>query len=163
MDRNDFVLTPETIAHLSGLDILRQMVAGTLPCPPIAESLNFVFGEVEPGNVTFKAQPDFKFYNALNCVHGGYIATLLDTAMACSVQSRLPAGKNFTTLEFKVNFVRPVYEHTGIVTAVGSLIHLGRTTASAEGKLYDERGKLYAFATTTCAIFPLKVQDTPLG
>lgn len=149
------IVDPSSVAHLSGMDFLTQIKNGVLPRPPISAHLSFEVSELEPGKAVFKAQPKLEYYNAIACVHGGYIATLLDTAMACAIQTRLPAGKAYTTLEFKVNFIRAVYEKTGDIFAVGTLIHIGRTTATAEGKLVDANGKLYAFGTTTCSLFPI--------
>lgn len=149
------VVNPDQVIHLSGMEFLKRVQDGTLPRPPISAYLDFNIEELTPGKVVFKGTPRLDFYNAIACIHGGYITTLLDTAMACAIQTRLPAGKGYTTLELKVNFVRAVYEKTGPVYAVGNLIHIGRTTATAEGKLYDANDKLYAFATTTCSLFPL--------
>lgn len=146
------VVPKQEMLALSGMDFLQKVMAGELPRPPFSETMNMVITELSPGQTLFKATPDLTFYNAIGCVHGGYISTVLDSAMACAIQTKLPAGTAYTTLELKVNFIRPVLSQTGDIFAQGKLIHCGRTIATAEGKLYDGNGKLYAFATTTCAI-----------
>lgn len=153
------VVPKQEMLALSGMEFLQKLVAGELPRPPFSETMNMVITELSEGRTVFKAIPDLKFYNAIGCVHGGYISTVLDSAMACAIQTKLPARTAYTTLELKVNFIRPVLSQTGDVFAEGKLIHCGRTTATAEGKLYDGNGKLYAFATTTCAVMPLAKED----
>lgn len=132
------------------------MASGEVPYPPIAQLFPFQFTELTPGKVEVTAHPGIQHYNAIGCVHGGYLATLLDTAMACAIQTRLPAGKGFTTLEIKTNFIRPVFSDTGALKIRANLIHIGRTTATSEGKIYNSLEKVMAFGTTTCALFPLK-------
>ena len=139
----------------SSLEILRQMIAGELPQPPIAGTLDFYLAKIDYGRAEFVGTPKIDYYNPLGTTHGGYIATLLDSAMGCAVQSILEAGKGSTSLEFKVNFVRPVFEKTGRLKAVGDIINAGKQIVTAEAKLTDEAGKLYAHATTTCFIFDL--------
>ncbi len=150
--KNIGIVTPEEALNHSGMELLAKMRMGELPAPPFIDTMNINFTKLEHGEVTLSTTPSFDYYNGLGCLHGGVIATLLDTAMACAIQTQLAKGLAYTTLEFKVNFLRPVYEKTGVIYAEGNLIHYGRTTATAEGKLYDERRKLYAFATTTCII-----------
>ena len=140
---------------MSGHDFLTAIAEGRLPTPPIAETLNFRLVSVGSGTVTFEGHPGPAFYNPIGSVHGGYAATLLDSCMACAVHSTLPAGQGYTTLELKVNLVRALTESTGPVRAVGTVIHVGRTTATAEGRLVDAAGKLYAHGTTTCVLFAL--------
>lgn len=135
------------------LEIFRKMTAGEYPQPPIAEQFDFRIAEVERGRVVFEGNPKASYYNPLGTIHGGFIATLLDSAMACAIHTTLEAGKGSTTLEFKVNFARPIFEKTGTLRAVGEIINVGKQVATAEGKLIDENGKLYAHATTTCFIF----------
>lgn len=146
------IVPPEEALKYSGIDLLLKMKAGELPYPPFVETMGIEFDTIEDGLAIFLMKPAFAYYNGLGCLHGGVISTLLDTAMGCAVQTRIPQGVTYTTVEFKTNFLRPVYEHTGIIRAEARLIHIGRTTATAEAKLYDERGKLYAFSTTTCTI-----------
>ncbi len=137
------------------IEVFRKMVARELPAPPIGESFDFLLSEIEPGRAVFAGKPHAKFYNPLGTIHGGFICTLLDSAMACAIHSTLEAGKGSTSVEIKVNFVRPVFEKTGSLKAVGEVLNVGRQIASAEGKLLDENGKIYAHGTTTCFIFDL--------
>ena len=139
----------------NALEIFKKMAAGEYPAPPISEHFDFGLAEVERGRIVFEGKPKPQFYNPLGMIHGGFTATLLDSTMACAVHSTLEAGKGSTTLEIKVSFVRPVFEKTGTLRAVGEVINVGRQIATAEGKLLDENGKLYAHGTTTCFIFDL--------
>lgn len=146
------ILSPEEALNYSGMELLTKMNRGELPSPPFIHTMDIRFSKLEEGDVIVSYTPDSHFYNVLGCLHGGFISTLLDTAMACAIQTKLSKGQHYTTLEFKINFLRPVYVETGPIHAEGHIIHLGRTTATAEGKLYDDKGKLYAFGTTTCII-----------
>lgn len=137
---------------LSGLEFLQKIVAGELSPPPIAALMNFELVELSEGRAVFAVEPKEYHYNPIGVVHGGLAATLLDSAMGCAVHSTLPAGAAYTTLEIKVNFVRPMTADTGRVRAEAKLIHLGGRIATAEGRIIDERGKLYAHGTTTCLI-----------
>lgn len=137
---------------LSGLEFLQKIVAGELPRPPIAALMNFELVELSEGHAVFAVEPAEYHYNPIGVVHGGLAATLLDSATGCAVHSTLPAGASYTTLEIKVNFVRAMNAETGRVRAEAKLIHLGRKTATAEGRIVDEAGKLYAHGTTTCLI-----------
>ena len=141
------------ISELSGLERMRQMIAGELPAPPIAQLMNIQLVEADEGRVVFEGVPEEYHYNPIGMVHGGFAATLLDSAMGCAVHTLLPAGVAYTTLEFKLNFVKPVKLSTGKVRAVGTVLHGGRTTSLAEGRLVAPDGALYAHATTTCLIF----------
>lgn len=145
----------ETIARYDGLGFLHALISGELPYPPIIETLNFILLEAEKGRAVVQGVPLFAHYNPIGSVHGGWYCTLLDTALACAVHSTLPRGKGYTTLELKVNMVRPLTEKTGPVRAEGRIIHSGNQTAIAEGTLFDANGKLYASATTTCLIFDI--------
>ena len=138
---------------LSGLEYLRKIVAGELPRPPISALMNFGLVELGEGYAVFAVEPAEYHYNPIGVVHGGLAMTLLDSAMGCAVHSMLPAGAGYTTLEVKVNFVRAMTAETGRVRCEGKLIHLGGRTATAEGRILDEAGKLYAHGTTTCLIF----------
>ncbi len=137
---------------ISGLAYLKAMQAGELPLPPIAALLGMWISEASEGRVVFAAEPAECHYNPLGIVHGGLAATLLDSALGCVVLSMLPAGTIFTTLELKVNYLRPMTAETGTVYAEGNIIHLGERIATAEGRLTDAGGKLYAHGTTTCMI-----------
>ena len=121
----------------------------------MAEVLGFHLKEVEKGRVLFCGTPSFSYYNPVGFVHGGYAATLLDSCMACAIHSTLDAGFACTTLEIKVNFVRGLTHETGEVSAEGLIIHPGRRTATAEGKLRDSEGRVCAHASTTCLVFEL--------
>jgi uncharacterized protein (TIGR00369 family) len=135
-----------------GIDFLRKIIARELPQPPIAHTLDYQLLEVEEGRAVFGIQPKEMHYNPIGMVHGGIPCTLLDSAMGCAVHSTLPAGTGYTTLELKVNIVKAIGKDTGLLRAEGRLVHAGRSTAVAEGRLVDEAGKLYAHATTTCMI-----------
>ncbi len=138
---------------LSGLEYLGKIVAGELPRPPIGALMNFNITELSEGRAVFTVEPAEYHYNPIGVVHGGLAATLLDSAMGCAVHSTLPAGAGYTTLEIKVNYIRPMTAETGLVRCEAKVIHVGGRTATAEGRLEDERGKLYAYGTTTCIIF----------
>lgn len=137
---------------ISGIEYLRAMQAGELPPPPFAVLMDTWITEVSEGRVVFACEPAEYHYNPLGTVHGGVMATLLDSALGCAVQSLLPAGTTYTTLELKVNYLRPVTVKTGTIYAEGKTIHLGGRIATAEARLTDATGKLYAHATTTCII-----------
>ncbi|MCC5812325.1 MAG: PaaI family thioesterase [Ectothiorhodospiraceae bacterium] len=145
----------ETLAARSGLEFLQAIFSGELPHPPIGETLNFIPVLAEPGRVIFQGTPTAAHYNPIGSVHGGWAATLLDSCVGCAVQSMLPRGKGYTTLELKVNYVRALTPETGPVRAEGKVIHVGGRTATAEGRLVDAAGKLYAHASTTCMVMTL--------
>lgn len=148
-----------TIASdLRGLDGLAQVQAilrGDLRAP-IGETLDFDLVEVEPGRVVFEGRPSRSVYNPIGSVHGGYAATLLDTACGCAVHSSLDAGQGFTTLELKVAYHRGLSDQSGPVRCEGTIVSLGRRVAFAEAKLLDVQGRLCASATSTLLIFPLE-------
>jgi uncharacterized protein (TIGR00369 family) len=144
------------VAHrqdLSGLEYMQKMIEGELPRPPISHVLNFALTEVSEGRAVFFCEPDEYHYNPLGRVHGGLAATLLDSAMGCAVHTTLPAGVGYTTIELKVNFIRAISKDTGRLRCEANVIHIGGRTATADAKLIDEQGKLYAHGTTTCIIF----------
>ncbi len=149
----DPVTSVEAARKLSGLEHLRRIRDGMTPNPPIAELLGFSLTKVELGEAVFEFDPAEYHYNPVGTVHGGVAATLLDSAMTCAVQTTCPAGTLCTTLEFKINFVRPIVEKTGHLRAEAKLIHGGSRIATAEARLVDGDGKIYAHATTTCLIF----------
>ena len=141
-------------AHgVSGMEFLRRVASGELPRPPISALLNFGLAELGEGWAVFTAEPAEYHYNPIGVVHGGLAATLLDSAMGCAVHSMLPAGAGYTTLEIKVNYVRALTAETGTVRCEARAIHVGGRTATAEGRVVDASGKLYAHGTTTCLIF----------
>ncbi len=147
------VATIDDLRKRSGIEFMEAIRTGELPQVPIAELLDFVPIEYELGRMVFQGTPGKQHYNPLGSVHGGYAATLLDSCVGCAIHTMLPAGKGYTTLELKINFIRPLTDKTGPVRAEGKVIHLGGQTGIAEGRLTDVNGKLYAFATTTCLIF----------
>jgi len=140
------------LKELGGLEFLQRVARGELPNLAIGTPLNFALASVEKGHVTFSGIPDASHYNFIETVHGGYAATLLDTAMACAILSTLPPGQTFTTLEFKINFVRGMTHETGRVAAEGNIIHAGKRIATADGRLVDRNGKLLAHGSTTCMV-----------
>ena len=141
------------VAGLSGMEVFQAIFAGELPPAPIGETLDFVPIHMAPGEAVFQGRPQRRHYNPLGTVHGGWFATLLDSAVGCAIHATLPAGKGFTTLELKVNMVRALTEDVPLVRAEGKVIHAGRQVATAEGRILGPDGKLYAHATTTCLIF----------
>lgn len=146
---------PALIAGRSGMEIFEAIFAGELPPPPMGDTLDFVPIRMSSGEAVFQGRPQRRHYNPLGTVHGGWFATLLDSAVGCAIHSTLPAGRGFTTLELKVNMVRPLNDSVPMVRAEGRVIHAGRQVATAEGRIVGPDGKLYAHATTTCLIFDL--------
>jgi uncharacterized protein (TIGR00369 family) len=151
----------EALAAVPGLEVMRGIIDGRYPVPPIAELLGFQLTEIDFGRAVFQSTPEFKHYNPLGTVHGGYAATLLDSCMGCCVHSTLPVGVGFTTLEFKVTLIRAMTDGTGMVTAEGRILNSGRRAATAEGRLTDAKGRLLAHGTTTCLVFDLPVGAKP--
>lgn len=149
---HDPVQTARAARTMSGLQFLQTMVAGELPPPPLLGLLGIRAVEVSEGRMVFAVEPAESHYNPIGSVHGGLAATLLDSAMGCAVHSMLPAGTAYTTLEIKVNYLRPLTRETGVVTCEGKVIHLGGRIATAEARITDAAGKLYAHGTTTCIV-----------
>lgn len=149
---DDPAVTAEAAKTMSGLEFLQAIAGGRLPQPPIGLALNYRLIEAEPGRAVFVLEPHELQYNPIGTVHGGVVATVLDSAMSCAVQSLLPAGVIYTTVEIKVNFVRPVTLASGRLRGIGQALHSGRRLATAEGQLVDAAGKLYGHGTTTCLI-----------
>lgn len=148
---------------ISGIEYLRALQTGELPPPPIAVLMDMWITEVSEGRVVFAAEPAEYHYNPLGTVHGGFTATLLDSALGCVVQSMLPAGTGYTTVELKVNYLRPITTKTGMVYCEGKIIYVGGRIATAEGRLTDAEGKLYAHGTTTCIILRPSSPTEALG
>ncbi|HEY6970797.1 MAG TPA: PaaI family thioesterase [Candidatus Angelobacter sp.] len=149
------VIPPGEAKLFSGYDLIKGIIDGKYPIPPIANALNFRLSEVEPGRAVFTGQPTFDHYNPIGSVHGGFAATLLDSCMSCAVHTMLPAGVGYATLEIKVSFLRTMLENTGPVRAEGKVISVGKRVGTAEGRIIGADNKLYAHGTTTCLIFPL--------
>jgi uncharacterized protein (TIGR00369 family) len=147
----------ETQTDLSTLDGFEQLQAffdGRLPSAPIADTLGLENFGGEPGAIHVELVPEHRHYNPIGSVHGGVMATLLDTAAACSVHSTLAPGERYTSLDLTVKFLRPVTTDSGRLRCEGSIIQRGRRTALAQAQLYDVHGRLVAHATSTCMIFP---------
>jgi len=147
------VSRPEQVAGLTGMQMFEAMFEGRLPWAPIGDTLHFVPVHIEPGYAVFQGAPKFAHYNPLGTVHGGWFATLLDSAVACAVHSTLPMGKAYTTIELKTNIVRALTDKVPLVRAEGRVVHGGNQVATAEGRLFGPDGRLYAHASTTCLVF----------
>lgn len=160
MDRMFGVVSREALVAGDGLSFLRGIIDGTQPAPPFAEAMDFDLVEAEEGRVVFTGRPSARFFNPLGTIHGGWTATILDSAMACAAHSTLKPGEGYTTLEMKLNYVRPVMPDTGTVRCEGRLIHRGGSVITSEGRLVDGQGKLLAHGTETCLVFPAKKMGT---
>lgn len=137
---------------MTGLELLQGIQSGTVPPPGFAVLLGLSMERVEEGRVAFSMEPGEAHLNPLGTVHGGLLATMLDSAMGCAVQSVLPAGRAYTTVQLDVKYVRPPRLGSGPITAEGSVVHAGRRTATAEGQVFDAQRRLCAHATTTCLV-----------
>jgi len=149
------LMSPAEMAGMSGLDFIRGIAEGRYAAPPIAEPMGMRLIEVAPGRVVFEGTPGFRHYNPLGAVHGGWFGTLLDSATSCAVQTMLPAGQGYTTLDYSVRMLRAVTVETGPLRAVGQVLRVGRRTGVAEGRIEDPAGKLYATGQTSCLIFEI--------
>ncbi|CAD5374618.1 PaaI family thioesterase [Rubrivivax sp. A210] len=155
-------LAPETgvarrehFAGKPGMALFEALFAGQVPRVPIGQTLDFLPVHIEPGHAVFQGRPGPQHYNPMGSVHGGWFATLLDSALGCAVHSALPAGKGYTTLELKVNMIRALSDKVARVRAEGRLIHLGGQTATADARLVGPDGRLYAHGSTTCLVFDM--------
>jgi uncharacterized protein (TIGR00369 family) len=147
---------PDQVAGKSGLELMQKMLAGEVPYPHIMATLDFRLVDVAVGKAVFQGAPQLMHYNPLGSVHGGWYATLLDSALGCAVHSAIPGGYGYTTAEFSVNIVRAASMKSGPLRAIGTVIHSGRQLATAEARIVGPDGKLYAHGTTTCLVFELK-------
>jgi uncharacterized protein (TIGR00369 family) len=147
---------PEQARGLSGLEILQRSMAGELPYSTMSQTLDFVLIGVSDGSATFQGTPGAQHLNPMGSVHGGWFATLLDSALGCAVWTKMPAGRLYTTTELSVNLVRALTPQVPRVRAIGQVIHCGRQLATAEARLVGPDGTLYAHATTTCLVFDRK-------
>lgn len=138
---------------LSGLEYMRRLMAGELPPSGMGQLMNFRLVEVSEGHAVFAVKPDERHYNGIGIAHGGLAATLLDSALGCAINTMMPPGRIFTTLEMKINYVRPMRRETGEVSCAASVLHVGGRVATAEGRIVDAGGKLYAHGTATCMLF----------
>lgn len=140
-----------------GIDLLRGMLERRYPAPPIARAMGFNLTEVAPGFAVFEGTPTADFFNPLGTIHGGWTATILDSALGCCVHTLVKAGQGYTTVEMKVNYVRALMPETGLVRCEGKVVHAGSRIATAEARLVDGKGRLIAHATETCLIFDARV------
>ena len=147
------VSRPEQVAGRTGLELLQAMLRGELPFPPIARTLDFQLMEVGEGRAVFQGTPGANHLNPMGTIHGGWYATLLDSALGCAVHTMMPAGRGYTTAELGVNVVKAISPKVQRVRAEGRVLHCGRQLATAEAKLVGPDGTLYAHATTTCLVF----------
>lgn len=159
-ERKVGVVTRETLVSEDGLSFLRGMLEGRHPGAPYADTMDIALAEVEQGRVVFTGRPSARYLNPVGTIHGGWAATILDGTMAYCVHTTLKTGENYTTLEMKISFVRPVLPSSGVVRCEGRVVHRGGRTATSEGRLFDERGKLLAHGSETCMIFP-RTDRTP--
>ena len=146
------VVPRELASAMTGLEFLEKLRDGALPAPPFAEAADIWLAEVEHGRVVFEATPSPRFLNPMGNVHGGWIATVLDSAMGCAVHSVMKAGQAYTTVDMSVSFVRPVSGATGLMRCEGKLVHAGNRIATAEGRLWDAAGRLVAHGSETCMV-----------
>ena len=151
----DDLLTPADLATMSGFDFIDGIRTGKFPAPPIAKTLNYRLIDVAEGRVVFEGAPEFAAYNPLGGAHGGWFGTLLDSCMACAVQTTLPRGRGYTTIEYKITILRPAFVTTPPLKAIGTVVSSGRRVATATGEMVDPEGKVYATGTTTCLVFDL--------
>jgi uncharacterized protein (TIGR00369 family) len=149
---DDPAVTAQAARQMSGREFQEAMRDGRVPGAPIAHLLDFQSVEVGDGRIVFACTPAEYHYNPIGVVHGGLACTLLDSALACAIHTKLPAGVAYTTVELHVNFLRPLTVETGPVRCEAEVIHIGRSMATAQGRLIDSAGKLYAHGTTTCLI-----------
>lgn len=151
---------PEPIAKAAlaheGLDLMRRLVAGEIEPPPIAATLGFRLVSVGEGTATFVGDPAAWQYNPIGSVHGGVVATLLDSATGCAVHTRLPLGMAYTSLDLSVKYLRRVTADSGPLTCTGEVLQLGRRTALAAARLEDAQGRLVAHGTSSCLLFAVE-------
>jgi len=148
-------VTADAGRGMAGLDLMRALRYGIVPPPPAIDLVGISLTEVDEGRVVMCLTPAEYHYNPLGTVHGGILATLLDSVMGCAVHTTLPRGRAYTSLEIKVNYIRAVTNDSGELAAEGRIVHGGRQSAVAEARLVDARGRLCATASTTCLVFDL--------
>jgi len=150
------VASRDQIAGKTGLEMMKAILQGELPAAPIGKSMNFCLIHLEEGQTIFQGTPKPAFFNPLGTIHGGWIATLLDSALGCAIHTKMPVGRAYTTAELSVNMVRAISPKVERVRAIANVLHCGRQLATAEAKLVGPDGTLYAHATTTCLVFEVK-------
>lgn len=138
--------------QLSGLDFFKKMIAGELPPPPLVVLLGLKLVEAEPGRVTFTGVAREEFYNGMGVAHGGFAATLLDSALGCAINTMMPAGRVFTTIDLQIHYTRALRREAGELRCTATVVHVGSRTATSEGRIVDAAGKVYAHGTTTCML-----------
>src|SRR3954471_13924072 len=161
--RIEYGVTPTAVmASMAGLEFVRGIFDNKLPAPPIMQNIEPFDSTAESGLVVMHSIPGFRHYNPIGSVHGGYAATLLDSAMGLAIHTMLPAGTGYTTLEFKMSFIKGMTKDMGQVRSEGRTLSVGRRAATAEGRITDTTGRLLAHATTTCLVFEIP-QDAAKG
>ncbi|MDR7153061.1 uncharacterized protein (TIGR00369 family) [Hydrogenophaga palleronii] len=153
------VASPEQLAGKSGMEMMQAMLRGDIPYAAIAQTLDFLVIDIGDGTATFQGTPLPRHFNPMGTVHGGWFATLLDSALGCAVHTKMPPGRGYTTAELSVNIVRALTPKVKRVRAIGRVIHCGRQLATADAQLIGPDGTLYAHATTTCLVFDMKPQS----
>jgi uncharacterized protein (TIGR00369 family) len=143
----------QRLAGKSGLEVMSLLLESGSRTLGIGRTLDFHLIEVADGLAVFQGTPQEKHFNPIGTVHGGWFATLLDSALGCCIHTKLPPGKAYTTSQLNVNIVRAAHAHTGPLRAIGTVVHMGRQVATSEAKIVDPAGKLYAHATSTCFVF----------
>ena len=147
--------------NMTGLELMQGMMEGTRMPPSIGHTMDFLLVEVSAGHATFQGTPGEKYFNPMGTVHGGWYATLLDSALGCAVHTLMPAGRAYTTSQLSLNIVKAIPPQVQRVRAEGKVVHCGRQLATAEARLVGPDGTLYAHATTTCLVFDLPAQSKP--
>ena len=150
------ILPPEAFAAMSGIEALQAMIAGQLPAPPMARTMGILLVEAEPGLVVFSGEPSEAHFNPQGVIHGGWAAAMLDSALGCATHTTLAMGERYTTVEMKVNYLRPIFPGKGALRCEAQVVNRGRTLCLTEARLVDSAGKLYAHGSETCMIFPAK-------
>lgn len=153
------VATREQVAGLDGLQLMQAMLRGDLPGAPIGRTMDFLLVEAERGRAVFQGRPGADHLNPMGGIHGGWFATLLDSALGCAVHTMMPLGRGYTTAELGVNIVRGLTPKVQLVRAEGQVVHCGRQLATATARLFGPDGTLYAHASTTCLVFELPPQS----
>lgn len=155
MTWQDPMIGASLIGTMSGLEFMQALLDGAVPPPPIITLMNMQLTAVDIGTVTFTCEPDESHYNPIGSVHGGFVCTVLDSVAGCAVQTTLPKGQGYTSLEIKVNYLRPLSLESGVLTAVGTVVKPGSRAAFAEGVVMDSAGRVLATATSTLLVFPI--------
>ncbi|MEZ5704828.1 MAG: PaaI family thioesterase [Burkholderiaceae bacterium] len=150
------VASPAQVAGKSGIELMQAMLRGEIPYAPIAKTLDFLVIGIDDGEAIFQGTPGPQHFNPMGSIHGGWFATLLDSALGCAVHTKMAPGQGYTTAELSVNIVKALTPKVQRVRAIGRVIHCGRQLATADARLVGPEGTLYAHATTTCLVFEMK-------